>query len=1014
MKAVQQTLQAVRAALKDDAVLPSTEKAAEDYARFCEQAQQRLDTVALMLQKGSEYQALQAAEEEPSLLEFVGLLSFGDEKAWQTFCETHDLTPAPKLNARTVRDLEALYAKGVSANHPLYKDFRAAVLSRDDARSLKIVQTILKLNPGDENARKELQRLENKRLQETVEELRAALKTDDEERIATLAEAIRATTPDAKLERLDVYEQGEAVRRALRKRQTRARIPGLMAELEALQAAGNWKGTGALLETVQALRQEHGADLVDRAGAARLEALAQYYQREKAADDKRRQFERTLKGFIAFVEEVETRLLTGSGVSYDEVAEKDEAFVRRWKELEAFQLPVPNDVLQRLKAAGQELRAKLDRMHAARRVKNLALAAVAVALLVAVAAVGLHAWKAHSLAQDLAAYRAKEQAVPAEELIRKLRAEEELLLRWPYLQSRVAEVDAWAAQARVTEKQAREALQALEDSFADKKKSLAPAQLVKQMADAKALVGQVAADLAPELKNRLAALQTRGDLQFDGSRKKLKGSTATTLAEMEPEAEKKLSYERPVAESAESWKDLDKRLAALEALLKPETEELKLPADIETRIKALRQKLTAFHDALEKFKKARAVTAEASTLEAYKTALAGWQDLRFVEAAPAMKMLDSFPNEKAFQAALLTSGDQELLQAVVDDVSGRHMAPDVPLDTDRQILLNLMGDTNLNDVWESTLISYGPQKATTTLWSQGQPRSALLGDSTRWSGVFYDPQASERSVLFIKRDFVRVGSAGSHQGQAILSSRLSATSDFMSRLQVKRMTDENGDRFLRPLLEVFDTLVKDQAASPLAKAYVMLRLERMASLRPQAWGLHLCPSLQADLRKLNSIVGSSGLRSEDWMVPALREQWTAPLTEFFQGCATRSYFKEASIRREFLRTAAAAGVKYGGYVETDGTVVPTQAGRAAAELWVLSRDTGKPLLVPNPAVAAAQPAGKEAPKLKAPGAAPLSPAFFLPLDRRQLLQRHAEASSAPGAAAKPQTGDALLLTIPTP
>ena len=807
MKAVSQIIQAIRASLKEDAVLPSSEKAAADYARLCEQAQQRLDIVALMLQKGSEYQALQAAEEEPSLLDFVGQLSFGDERAWLEFCDNHGLKTAPILNARTVRDLEALYAKGISANHPLYKDFRAAVLSRDNVRSLTIVKTILKLNPGDENARQELQRLENKRLQETLDELRAALKTDDEEHIASLTETIKTAAPASKLERIEAYEQGDAIRRSLRKRQARSRVPALMAELEALHAEQNWKGVAALLETVQSLRHEHGPDVIDKASAGKLEPLEQYCQRERQADEKRRRFDRALKSFLVFVEEVETRLLTGAGLSFDEVAEKDELFIRQWKELEAFHLPVSADNLQRMKAAGQELRAKLERIQNARRLRNLALAALLVVLLLLMGAVGLHGWKAWSITQELASYRQKQKVIPAEVLIQKLRKEEELLLRWPYLQAKIAEVDAWNNQARATEKLAKLAVQNLEDSFKEDKSSLPPAQFVRQMEDAKALVGQVADDLAPDLKNRMAALRTRGDLQMEGSLKNLRDSSATTLAAMEKEAEEELSFERSASQAAIDWHDLDKRLASLEGLLKPETEALQLPADIQARITKLRQRLTGFQAALDELKKAREKAAAANTVEAYKTALSGWQSLRFVETAAASKITDSLPSEQALQATLLTGGDEALLRAVKDDVSGRHMQPDIPQEMDRQTILSLMADTNLNEVWENNLSYYGGRRGSTTVWSQGAPRQSIAGDTMRWTGNFYEPKASERSVLFLKRDYVRVGEVDHYQGQAILTSRLSATSDFVSRLQLKRITTENGDRFLRPLLEVFDVLV---------------------------------------------------------------------------------------------------------------------------------------------------------------------------------------------------------------
>lgn len=1015
MKAVSQTIQAIRAALKESAPLGTTPKAAADYAGFCAQAEQRLETVLMMLDKGSDHQALQVAEEEPALLDLVGALSFGAEKPWLAFCEKHGLPAAPLLNARAVRDLEALYAKGISATHPLYKDFRAAVLSRDDDRALKIVRTIVKLNAGDENAKQELQRLENKRLQETVELLRAALKTDDEERIASLTETLKATAPEAKLERIDAYQEGEAIRVSLRRRQARDKFPALMAEMTALQKAGKWRELGALLEKTQGWMKEHGIQAGDNGSqAGGMAQLTEYFQREKTVDDKRQQFERSLKGFLAFVEDVERRVLPGTAATTaEEIGAKDDKFLHHWQELQAFHLPVPDATLQRLKAAGQGLRARLDGMHRARRMRRVALAAAAVVLVLALSAVGAHAWKARTLMQELAAHQTQGRCGPAEELVRSLRGGGgggALLLRWPYLQAKTVEVEAWTTQARAAEAQAAEALLALEQSFDGRKAALPPPQVVKQMAEASTQVERVVADLAPALKERLAELRKRTGLQLEASQQQLKGSTTTTLAELEQMAQEKLSHGRIAAHAAELWTDIDKKLAALELLLKPETEALTLPVELASRIKVLRRRLVDFNEDIAGFRKVREATAAARTLEDYKLALAEWKNVRFVEAAPALKMLEVFPTEEMFHAALLTGGDQEMLKAVLTDVSGRHMSPGAPLDLDKTLILSLMTDTRLNDIWETTMSYHGGGRGQATIWSEGKPKSMSLGSSIRWTGTFYDPQASKFAAAFTKRDYTRVGEPGEYQGEEVLSFRLSQTSEFMNLLQIKRMTDEDGTRIQRPLLEVFDSLVRDTTCSPVAKAYVMAKLERMAALRPYAWGMHLVPTLQADLRQLHAVVNDTPLQSEDWLVPAMRDKWTAPLAAFFKSCGNRAYMKEAGARREFLREAGQAGLKFGGYVETDLSLVLNQGGRSAGELWVVSKDTGKPLLVANPA--AGQAATDTVTPIKATNGLPLSPVFFVPLDRKQLLQRYAETLHAPGKI-QPQLGEALLLTAPS-
>ncbi|MCX6853683.1 MAG: hypothetical protein NTV80_02130, partial [Verrucomicrobia bacterium] len=162
MKAAAQTLEIIRSSLQTGLLSGAVETAAAHYARLCAEADSRLEMISAMIAKGSDYQALQTAEQEPPLLDLVAALSFGGEKAWMDFCQAHQLPIAQRLEAKTVLALDRLYAQGVTANHPLYKDFRAAVLSREDEKALRIVRTILKLNPSDENARSELLRLENK------------------------------------------------------------------------------------------------------------------------------------------------------------------------------------------------------------------------------------------------------------------------------------------------------------------------------------------------------------------------------------------------------------------------------------------------------------------------------------------------------------------------------------------------------------------------------------------------------------------------------------------------------------------------------------------------------------------------------------------------------------------------------------------------------------------------------------------------------------------------------------
>jgi hypothetical protein len=249
------------------------------------------------------------------------------------------------------------------------------------------------------------------------------------------------------------------------------------------------------------------------------------------------------------------------------------------------------------------------------------------------------------------------------------------------------------------------------------------------------------------------------------------------------------------------------------------------------------------------------------------------------------------------------------------------------------------------------------------------------GDTMRrWSGLCYDPHAEDTGAAFVKMDYKRITAGSSDQGQSVRTSKVSAASQFIDELQINRMTDANGEHWQRSVLEVFDKIMQNRTAPALVKAYVLLEIERLTRSQPFVWGLHLSPTLRADLADLQKILGGYRLRSEDWMVTKVRTKHDMPLTRFFESRQNRQYQKEAQARRELLRDISVAGLKFGGYVESDLSLHLNNAARSRKELWLLGK-TG-PLFVASDA--------KNAPA----GAQPLSPVFFIPADRTALMQRY--------------------------
>lgn len=991
MKKATQIVQAIRSLLEGGGLNAAAEKTAADYFHLCTEAEQRLEMVAAMLAKGSDYQALQIAEQEPALLDLVAALSFGGERAWQEFCEEHHLPEAPRLSAKTVQSLDALYAKGITANHPLYKDFRASVLSRDDAKSLQILHTILKLNPTDENAKKELQRLDNKRLQEKVEQLREALKTDDEEHIASLTEGLAAMASQEKLQRFDIYVSGEAIRRALRKRQAGQRLPIIMEQMIKQQAEQDWQAVGAGLDEWSALQEEFGLEVPQGDLQEKLAMLRQFYAEESAANLQRRSFEKVLRNCVAYADEVEIRLKSGSLSEQDEVVGMADSFARQWKEVEGHNMTVPKEVAHHLEVIGHALNLRLARIRRARLMRKWTAIAAIFGGLACVTAVIMHGWKAHVLSEELVSYQSRHLCLPAEERIRMLRQEDGWLLRWPYLQARVDEVDSWTHQMRATEDQVHNAVKSLSSSFANDSTRLPPALLMRQLGDAEALLKLLPRDLVDEPRNQLVALRTRVDSHLSRLGKQLTSQADTALVEIEQKCAASLSFEKPAAQVAESVRKLSRELAPFEAKLKPETEALRLPIAVESRILGLRQRLNLFQDEVLKFEKVRVDTAAVESLPTYKSALTKWKEIQFAEAVPAAKTLSMLPTESRFLASLLTKGDESVLKAVLEDVSGPRMQPAAPTNEDLKTLLSIRDDFFLNNIWENRMADYTHGGAESTWWSIGKPVRANIGENVRWSARFYDLGQSSPSVIFVKRDVVRIQASRGYIGIAVLDSKPSPTGAFVNSLHLNRMTDESGQHYIHSLLDAFEGIVRNVEGSPIARAYVMLKLEGMLRQREQNWGLHFCPSLQDDLRELHQILGENRLQSESWLVVKTRDEFTAPLAAFFKKCEARHYLREATARRTLLRSAAGAGLRFGGYVEVDKTMVLKHPARNVSELWVLDKTTGRPSSVANTGNAKVV---DGVVIRKAENALPLSPVFYLPVDRQSLLKQYQASMAA--------------------
>ena len=161
---------------------------------------------------------------------------------------------------------------------------------------------------------------------------------------------------------------------------------------------------GDLLARLRALQAEHGFTLPE-AGAAKCVEMQKYFDTQRAAADENARFEQALAMVGGLAESFDARLLTRASLTLAEAQNLHGEFGRRWKELEKFRRPVPEDYVQRVRTSAGALRAELDRLQRQRRIKLVVASAAIAAVLAGAAWFAIRTLHAQVYATQLAGLR---------------------------------------------------------------------------------------------------------------------------------------------------------------------------------------------------------------------------------------------------------------------------------------------------------------------------------------------------------------------------------------------------------------------------------------------------------------------------------------------------------------------------------------------------------------------------------------------------------------------------------
>jgi hypothetical protein len=901
------------------------EVVALEYAGRCREVNERLGRLAPMLAGGGEIQALQLAEQPPRVLDLAVALSFGGEVNWQEFCRNHGHEIAPLIDARTLEDLLGVVEKGISPNHPLYKDYRSAVSSRNDAKAFELIRIITRLNPGDENAAREIKRLERKALQAALAELRAALAAGNAGEVLALMSKVEQVGDLETYSVLPEWREAATLRQKQRREAAWARMPELLKAGETEMITGNWRYAAVSYSEYALLFETYGfaagsPELSERAGVLEGQLTKHRNEAERISRVKR-----LLAEMLATADEVETRAVTAAGLTPEYAGPVAESLARDWRELVELRGEIPAGPGARIDATRARLSQTIERGRSSRRLR-LAGAAVGVTLfLLLVAGIGLLALRASGHAKMLADLQAKQSTGPLADLLARVDQDESLLLKFPSLGVAAADARLWletaAADLELTDQELSRLERGREENFA----GVPSVELHARLEEVAAMASRLPPDKGKAVQSRLLVLANEGDRVLQGRRESLDGEARELLGHWASVLEA-IDYQDSVVSAREAVEDSGTALAPFLALAGHKTSVLRLPASTEAGIEDLSNRLGKVSQQVAAVAEALAGLDAARSPDAYRSELAILADLNFREAQAARLLVDSWPDDERMKAFLIFRSDLTAMKAAENDSGIDLPLPVGATRLDREVLGALMKSETLNGLWEVAWKN-GNGTMSRYLSRKELPRTTL----SSWSGMLAPyPRHASSPLKFVELQFSNADAI------KVEVNRLSPVSAMMEQLDLARLLDDTGTEFRSSVLPLVDRVTRAVDASPLARAYVLSRLHKMIRGREIAWGLHYCPEMIDDLRIFGEVEASHYVSENSWLLEEKPENYK-PWEAYFAERTERA----VSINLRKMKSAASSGLKnpvvLAGRIAADGAVM-LPASRASRLLMGIGID----------------------------------------------------------------------------
>lgn len=939
---------------------------ANSYTDACARAESRLAQCEEMLSRGEALQAIQLAEADPPLLDEIAALEFFGADAWRTTCRDAGLPTGEVRNQRAIHLLNEAYARGITASSPLYRDYRAAIASRDDRRALDVLELIARLNPNDPNAPNEAERLRRKIRESLAASLPALLTAGDEAAILDAVETIGRLGGPADIPAAH-WDDASRIAVRLKAASARRRCAENLGRIQVARDGQDHARALALADAIRSDCAEHAIQL-DPDDAKRVDAIETWASGVDAAERRRAAADRLDARIQNAAEEAENFLAEGKLADPDAIRATSGQLSKLWLDLERTGIPPAKETAEIFHRARGKLRAA---EHKEGRATAIKISAAAAASVVAIALVATPIWlnsRARSAIAEIKQLESERRSETASRKIERWERSASRLADNPRLRNTIDLAKQWIDAERAKARAAAALAADLEGSLASQLTATHLPDALRKLEELRSLLPGLCDELRPELAARVATigngLESRRAALAGELGDKLKGPAAEILAL----GDETLGLAGPIdpkRHAIHAFEAIEGTIALWKAAGGSGD-----PAQsaIATSVERLASRVIPLREELERYDRALSGARAATDLDAYLNALrpAAFTKLSGAPATIGAREVIGkshlFPhwNRLLFAPRLTAEQWTSLCSGTSPDFRPADVLP-----PEKDEFLALRDEENFFNIYR--LFGRG-SLPNTPLAAIPVSEFCLKGDIIASRGLVFARSgraaSQARIVTFDAREITP-------SSERILFPECAFFRDAGIRSLIE--TANAADRVVGTALNLLDALRGAMEIDPVFKAAVHLRLLALSRHRPFDWGLAFAPMALEHAAALEAISSNTemGIRSSDWLLPGgnpRKADLARRLGDFYATTSRGSYLLQARVLRRLANMGVGdAGSAFAGFLDPSGTPRLHPRAPAALQLWGWPSSGDTPVLL---FVRASAEAGWE-PRAEAPVFSPL-------------------------------------------